>query len=86
MSGYATAQKILQVGYFWPSLFKDCIISIQKSHAFQTYNNNIRSHLAPLHPVVFIGPFAKWGIYFMTCNPHLVGGAWTPHCSCELFH
>jgi hypothetical protein len=33
MSGYATAQKILRVGYFWPSLFKDCITVVQKCHA-----------------------------------------------------
>jgi hypothetical protein len=70
MSGYSTAQKILRVGYFWPSLFKDCITAIQKFHACQTYNNKIRSHLAPLHPVVSIGPFTKWGIDFMTCNLH----------------
>jgi hypothetical protein len=52
MSGYATAQKILRVGYFWPSLFKDCILAVQKCHACQTYNNKIRSHPAPLHLVV----------------------------------
>ena len=28
MSGYATAQKILRAGYFWPSLFKDYIIAV----------------------------------------------------------
>jgi hypothetical protein len=28
MSGYATTQKILRDGYFWPSLFKDCIIVV----------------------------------------------------------
>jgi hypothetical protein len=54
MSRYATAQKILRAGYFWPSLFNDCIISVQKCHAFQTYNNKIRSHPAPLHPVVLL--------------------------------
>jgi hypothetical protein len=32
MSGYATAQKILRAGYFWPSLFNDCIIVVQKCH------------------------------------------------------
>jgi hypothetical protein len=74
MSGYATAQKILHAGYFWPSLFNDCIITIQKCHAFQTYNQKIRSHPTPLHPVVSVGPFAKWGIYFMTCHPHSAGG------------
>jgi hypothetical protein len=55
-------------------LFKDYIIVVQKCHAFQTYNNKIRSHPDPLHPVVFIGPFSKWGIDFMTCNPHSARG------------
>jgi hypothetical protein len=73
MSGYATSQNILRASYLWPSLFKDCITAIHKFHACQTYNNKIRSHTAPLHPVVFVGPFAKWGIEFMTCNPHSVG-------------
>jgi hypothetical protein len=74
MSGYATAQKILRVAYFWPLLFKDCILAVQKCHACQTYNNKIRSHLAPLYPIVFIGPFAKWGIDFITRNPRSVKG------------
>jgi hypothetical protein len=34
MSGYATAQKILRESYFWPSLFNDFIITIQKCHTF----------------------------------------------------
>jgi hypothetical protein len=38
------------------------------------YNNKIRYHPAPLHPVVSIGPFTKWGIDFMTCNPHSTKG------------
>jgi hypothetical protein len=82
ISGYATAQNILRVGYFWPSLFNDCITSVQKCHAFQTYNQKSRSHLAPLHPVVSVAPFAKWGIDFMTCHAHSAGGAWLYHCSC----
>jgi hypothetical protein len=74
MSRYAIAQKILHEGYFWPSLFNDCIIAIQKYHACQTYNHKIRSHPTPLHPVVSVGPFAKWGIDFMTRHPHSAGG------------
>jgi hypothetical protein len=73
MSGYSTTQNILQDGYFWPSLFNDCIIIVQKCHSCQTYNNKIRSHPAPLHPVLSIGPFVKWGIDFMTFHPHSVG-------------
>jgi hypothetical protein len=74
MSGYSIAQKILRAGYLWPSLFKDCILAVQKCHACQTYNNKIRSHPSPLYLVVFVGPFDKWGIEFMTCNPHSAGG------------
>eukprot|EP00253_Pinus_taeda_P013202 PITA_13202 len=29
---------------------------------------------APLHPIIASGPFAKWSINFITCNPHLAGG------------
>jgi len=32
MSGYATAQKILRAGYFWPSIFKDCILAVRSCH------------------------------------------------------
>ena len=28
----------------------------------------------PLHPIIVVGPFAKWGIDFITCNPHSVEG------------
>jgi hypothetical protein len=60
-------------------LFLAFVVSIlhyclQKFHACHTYNNEIRSHPAPLLPVVSICTFTKWGIDFMTCNPHSVGG------------
>eukprot|EP00253_Pinus_taeda_P036128 PITA_36128 len=29
---------------------------------------------APLHPVVIVGPFAKWGIDYVTYNPRSTGG------------
>jgi hypothetical protein len=74
MSGYATTQNILRVGYFCPSLFKYCILMVHKFHACQTYNNNIQSHPAPIYPIVFMVPVAKWGIEFMTCNPHSARG------------
>jgi hypothetical protein len=74
MSGYATAQKILRARYFWPSLFNDCITAVQNCHAYQTYNQKNQLHPAPLHPVVSVAPFEKWGIDFMTCHPHSAGG------------
>ena len=30
LSGLSTAQKILRVGYFLPSFFKDCVNSVKK--------------------------------------------------------
>eukprot|EP00253_Pinus_taeda_P019187 PITA_19187 len=73
MSGYATAQKILRVGYFWPS-FNDCITAVQKCHNCQIFDRKMRAPPAPLHPIIAVGPFAKWGIDFITCNPHSAGG------------
>jgi len=32
LSGYATAQRILYAGYFWPSILKYCIIIIRSCH------------------------------------------------------
>eukprot|EP00253_Pinus_taeda_P016105 PITA_16105 len=74
MSGYATTQKILHAGYFWPSLFKDCINAVRKCHNCQNFDRKMCAPPAPLHPIIAISPFAKWGIDFITCNPHSAGG------------
>ena len=34
----------------------------------------MRAPLAPLQPIIVVGPFAKWGIDFITCNPHSAKG------------
>jgi len=73
-SGYATAQKFLQAGYFWPTMFKDCITAVRSFHACQIFDSKTRRPPAPLQPIVVVGPFAKWGIDFMTCNPTSTGG------------
>ena len=74
LSGLATAQKILRAGYFWPTIFKDCISAIKKCHPCQLFSRKMRAHPAPLHPVIAVGPFAKWGIDFTTCNPPSAAG------------
>eukprot|EP00253_Pinus_taeda_P020777 PITA_20777 len=71
MSGYATAQKILRVGYFWPSIFKDCILVVCSCHVCQIYQWKMHATLVPLLHVITMAHFAKWSIYFMTCNLHL---------------
>src|SRR3984885_12241168 len=65
MSGYATAQKIPPAGYFWPSIFKDCILVVRSCHECKIFQRKMRAPTAPLHLVVTIGPFAKWGIDYV---------------------
>eukprot|EP00253_Pinus_taeda_P006973 PITA_06973 len=74
MSGYATTQKILRAGYFWLSLFKYCIIVVRKCHNCQVFDRKMRTPPAPLHPIIAVSPFTKWGIDFITCNPHSAEG------------
>eukprot|EP00253_Pinus_taeda_P020159 PITA_20159 len=74
MSGYATAQKILRAGYFWPCIFKDCILAVRSCHECQIFQRKMRAPPAPFHPVITIDPFAKWGIDYVTCNPRSAGG------------
>jgi hypothetical protein len=65
----ATAQKILRAGYFWPSIFKDCIEAVKKCPPCQIFNKKACTHPTALHPIISIGPFSKWGIDFMQCKP-----------------
>jgi hypothetical protein len=34
----------------------------------------MHSHPTPLHPVITVGPFTKWGVDFVDCNPTSAGG------------
>ena len=44
LSGLSTTQKILRAGYFWPSIFKDCVNAAKKCHPFQMFSCNMCSH------------------------------------------
>jgi hypothetical protein len=74
LSRLATTQKNLRVGYFWPSISKDYIELVKKCHPFQEFTRKMRLHPTPLHPVITVGPFTKWGVDFVDCNPTLAGG------------
>eukprot|EP00253_Pinus_taeda_P011916 PITA_11916 len=69
ISSISTAQKILCVGYYWPTLFKDYVQAIRQCHPCQVFTKKMCAPLALLHLVISIDPFAKWGIDFVTCNP-----------------
>ena len=74
LSGLETTQNILRVGYLWPTIFKDCVEAMKHCHPCQLYTRKMRSHPAPLFPVISVGPFMKWGIDYLTCNPVFAGG------------
>ena len=38
------------------------------------FSRKVRSHPSPMHPIIAIGPFSKWGIDFTTCHPPLAQG------------
>ena len=73
LSRMATAQKILRVGYFWPSIFKYFHEAVNKFPPCQHFYPKKCSHPAPLHLIIAVGPFSKWGIDFMHCNPTSTG-------------
>ena len=72
--GFSTVQKILRAGYFWPSIFKDCVDAVKRCHPCQVFTHNMRSKPASLHPIMIAGPFTKWGLDFMDCNLASAGG------------
>ena len=74
LSGMATAQKILHTSYFWTSIFKDCHEVVKKFPPCQHFYLKKRTHPAPLHTVIAVGPFSKWGIDYMHCMPTLAEG------------
>lgn len=69
LSGVETTQKIMPTVYFWPSISKNCVEAVKICHPCQIYSKKMHAHPTPLHRVVTVGPFAKWGIDFMTCHP-----------------
>ena len=71
---YAILQYILRARYFWPTMFKDCITIVRSCHACQIFDYKTRIPPTPLQPIVVVGPFAKWSIDFMQCNPTSAGG------------
>jgi hypothetical protein len=74
LSGLVTTQKILRACYFWTTIFKDCIEVVKKCHPCQVFIRKTRSHPTPLHPVITVRPFTKWGVDFIDCNPASTGG------------
>ena len=55
-------------------VLKYCMEAMKHCHPCQLYTRNMWSHPSPLFLVISVGPFTKWWIDYMTCNPVSVGG------------
>ena len=60
-----TAYKILNLGYYWPSIFKDAKRYVRSCDTCQRIGRPLPSDEMPLQPQVLIEPFEKWALDFI---------------------
>ena len=63
--GKRTAAKVLQSGFYWPSLFKDAHQFVSTCDKCQRMGNISRKDEPPMHPILEVELFDLWGIDFM---------------------
>ncbi|KAM6592929.1 hypothetical protein CsatA_000632 [Cannabis sativa] len=75
-SGNRTAAKILQSGFFWPTLFKDSHQFVQSCDRCQRTGNISRRNEMPLTGILEVELFDVWGIDFMGPFPSSYNNAY----------
>ena len=68
-----TAAKVLESGFFWPSLHRDCNEYVKKCDRCQRVGNISRRHELPLTNILEADVFDVWGIDFMGPFPPSFG-------------
>ena len=68
-----TAHKILQSGFYWPTIFKDCFEWVKFCDQCQRMGNVRKRHEMPLQGILVVQLFNVWGIDFMGPFPPSVG-------------
>ncbi|XP_012844566.1 PREDICTED: uncharacterized protein LOC105964603 [Erythranthe guttata] len=63
--GERTTRKVLQSGFFWPTLFKDSYKFAITCDRCQRTGNISARHELPLNTMIEVEPFDVWGIDFM---------------------
>ncbi|KAL0401718.1 UNVERIFIED_CONTAM: hypothetical protein Slati_4201700 [Sesamum latifolium] len=54
--------RIKRMGYYWPTMVKDCINYAQRYQAYQFHANFIHQPPEPLHPTIASWPFDAWSL------------------------
>ena len=68
-----TAMKVLQYGFYWPSLFKDAHNMCRGCDRCQRLGKLSRRHMMPLNPILVVDLFDVWGFDFMGSFPMSFG-------------
>ncbi|KAL5563392.1 hypothetical protein UlMin_033139 [Ulmus minor] len=71
--GIRTANKILQAGFYWPTLFRDAHAFAIQCDRCQRMGNISRKHEMPLNNILEVELFDVWGIDFMGPFPSSFG-------------
>ncbi|KAL6345871.1 hypothetical protein AAG906_020453 [Vitis piasezkii] len=60
-----TAMRVVQSGFWWPSLFKDAHSMCKGCDRCQRLGKLTRRNMMPLNPILIVDVFDVWGIDFM---------------------
>ena len=72
-SGERTAHKILQSGFYWPTIFRDCAEWVKLCDRCQKIGNISSRNEMPLRGIMVVQLFDVWGIDFMGPFPPSFG-------------
>ena len=72
-SGERTAHKILQSGFYWPTIFRDCTEWVKLCDRCQKIGNISSRNEMPLRGILVVQIFYVWGIDFMGPFPPSFG-------------
>ncbi|XP_058223188.1 uncharacterized protein LOC131332893 [Rhododendron vialii] len=75
-SGKKTAAKVLQSGFYWPTLFKDAYVFCKACLKYQKIGNILYRDMMPLSSILVVEMFNVWGIDFMGPFPCSHGNAY----------
>ena len=68
-----TARKVLEAGFYWPTLFKDAYTTCASCDRCQRTGNLGKRDQMPLTPIIVVEIFDVWGIDFMGPFPSSKG-------------
>ncbi|CAM6098287.1 unnamed protein product [Calypogeia fissa] len=60
-----TVRKILNAGYWWPTLHKDVFTFVRGCDPCQRAGRPHKTRMHPLHSILPLAPFEKWGIDYI---------------------